>query len=152
MQLLCSCFVQSFHKEGNEYLKKLCHFYCHCKEEHEYFVYICKGHPFINKRMGGMQHKWTCKILGSYEICNFCVQVKYLINFRAYKICMRTIPKNMQQHLVPLDDFLKNEMSFSEPFLVLSNQKVNIKLDNPLEKYMCNVKKVRCCKYFLLII
>ena len=65
---------------------------------------------------------------------------------------MRTILKNMQQHLVPLDDFLKNEMSFSEPFLVLSNQKVNIKLDNPLEKYMCNVKKVRCCKYFLLII
>ena len=55
---------------------------------------------------------------------------------------MRTIPKNMQPHLVPLDDFLKNEVSFCEPFFVFSNQKVNIKLDDPFEKYMCNVKKV----------
>ena len=89
-----------------------------------------------------MQHKCTCKILGSNEIYSSCIQVKYLINFRAYKICMRTIPKNMQPHLVPLDDFLKNEVSFCEPFFVFSNQKVNIKLDDPFEKYKCNVKKV----------
>ena len=84
--LMCCCFVQGFHEEGNEYLKKLCHFYCECKEKHEYFVYTRKSHPFINKRMDEMQHKCTCKILGSYETCNFCVQVKYLINFGAYKI------------------------------------------------------------------
>ena len=66
--LMCSCFVQGFHEEGNGYMKKVCHFYCHCKEEHEYFVYTCKGHPFINKRMDGMQHRCTCTILGSCEI------------------------------------------------------------------------------------
>ena len=48
----------------------------------------------------------------------------------------------MQPHLVLLDNFLKNEISFWEPFFVFPNQKVNIKLDNPFEKYMCNVKKV----------
>ena len=93
--LMSNCFVQGFYEEGNEYVKKLCQFYCHCKEKHEYFVDTCKGHPFIDKKMDKMQHKCTCKILGSYEICKFCVQVKYLINFRAYKICTRTIPKNI---------------------------------------------------------
>ena len=140
--LMCSCFVQGFHEEDNEYVEKICHFYCHCKEEHQYFVYTCKGHPLIKKRIDGMQHKCTCKILGSYEMCNLCVQVKYLINFRAYKICMRAILKNMQPHLVTRYDFLKNAMSFCEPFFVFSNQKVNIKLDNPFEKCTCNVKKV----------
>ena len=55
---------------------------------------------------------------------------------------MRTIPKNIQAHLVPLDGFLKNEMSFCELFFVFYNQKVNMKLDNPFEKYMSNAKKV----------
>ena len=128
---MCSCFVQGFHEEGNEYVKKFCHFYCHCKEEHEHFVYTCEGHLFINKRMDGMKHKWTYKILEPYEISNVCVQVKNLINFCTYKICMRTIPKNMQPHLVTLDDFLKKEMPFCEPFFVFSNQKVNVKLYNP---------------------
>ena len=109
--------VQGFHEEVNENVKKLCHFHCHCKEKHKYFVYTCKGHPFINKRMDGMQHKCTCKVVGSNEIRNFCVQVKYLINFRWYQICMRIIPKNIQPHLMPLDDFLKNEMPFCEPYL-----------------------------------
>ena len=51
---MCGCFVQGFHEEGNEYVKKLCHFYCHRKEAHEYFIYTCIGHVFIKKRMDGM--------------------------------------------------------------------------------------------------
>ena len=120
--LMCSCYVQYFHEEGNEYVKSLCHFYCHCKEE-QYFIHTCKGYPLVNKRLDGMQEKCTCKSLGPYEICNFCVQVKHLSNFRAYKICMKTIPKNIQQHLVPFDNFLKNDMTFCEPFFVFQIKK-----------------------------
>lgn len=141
---MCSCNVQGFHEEGNEYIKKLCHFYCHCKEEHsveETFVLTCR-HSLIHRRMEGMQDKCTCKNLCLYEICNFCVQVKYLINFGACKICIRNIPKNIPPKVVPLDYFLKNELLFCEPFFVFSNQKVNIKIDNRFEKYMLDLKKV----------
>ena len=36
--LMCSCNVDEFHREENEYIKKICHFYCHCRDEHETFV------------------------------------------------------------------------------------------------------------------
>ena len=92
--------------------------------------------------MQGMDEKCSCKILGPYEVCKFCVQVKYLLNFRAYRICMKKIPKNVQKNLMPLDVFLKNNMNMCECFLSFPNFKINLKLDNPLEEYMYNVKKV----------
>lgn len=69
--IMCSFNVQGFHEEANEYIKKLRHFYCYCKEEHQYFVLSCTGHPFINRRMEGMQGKWNCKVLGPYRICPY---------------------------------------------------------------------------------
>ena len=114
--LLCSCFAEYFHNEENEYVKKLCHFYCHYKEEHVYFVHICKYHPFVAKKVDGMKNKCFCAGLGPYEICEFCIQMKYLLNFRAYKFCLRTIPKNIQRNLMPLDHFLTNSLNFCGPF------------------------------------
>ena len=139
---MCPCYVGYFHEEGNEYVKKLCHFYCKCKDDHQYFVHTCKSHLCIYKRLDGMQLNCTCKDLGPYEIFNFWVQLKYLINFRVYKICMKNIPANISQHLVPLNNYLKNELTKCEQFFYFFNQKVNIKLDNPLEKYMNNIRKV----------
>ena len=73
------------------------HFYCHCKEEHVYYVHTCSCHPLVHRRMQGMDKKCSCKVLGPYEVYNFFVQVKYLINFCTYKICMKKIPKNVQR-------------------------------------------------------
>ena len=106
--LKSSCYVEVFHQEGNAYIKKLCHFYCHCKEEHVYYVHTCTCHPLVHRRMQGMHEKCSCKFLGPYEVCNFCVQVTYLLNFRAYKICMKKRPKNVRKNLVSLDIFLKD--------------------------------------------
>lgn len=39
---MCSCYVEAFH-QGNEYVQKLCHFYCHCKAKHAYYIHICRG-------------------------------------------------------------------------------------------------------------
>ena len=38
--------------------------------------------------------------IGAQEICNFCVQVRYLLNFRAYKLCLTKIPVDLQEHLL----------------------------------------------------
>ena len=121
--LMSSCYTEYFHNEENECVKKLSHFYCHCKEEHVYFVHTCKYHPFVAKKVNGMKNKCFCAGLGHYEICDFCVQIKYLLNFRVYKFCLRAIPKNIQQHLVPLDDFLTNSLNFCGPFFSLTIRK-----------------------------
>ena len=76
-------------QEGNEYVKKLCHFHCKCKDDHECFVYTCRSHLYNHNRLDGMQLSCTCKQLDPYE-----------------------------------------------------NQKANIKLDSPLEKYVDNIKKI----------
>ena len=55
---------------------------------------------------------------------------------------MKKIPKSFQKNLVPLDNFLKDNMNMCEGFLSFSNNKISLKFDNPLEEYMLNVKKV----------
>ena len=47
----------------------------------------------------------------------------------------------ISQHLVSLNDYLKNELTKCKPFFYFFNQKVNIKLDNLLEKYMNDIRK-----------
>ena len=115
---MCSCNVGEFHREENEYIKKICHFYCHCRDEHETFVYTCKAHAFIATRVEGMDFQHRCEKRDSSQVCDFCIQVKYLLNFRAYKICLKKIPEKFQQHLVSLDKYLE-EMNFCEPFFIL---------------------------------
>ena len=121
--LMCSCYTEYFHNEENDYVKKLCHFYCHCKEEHVYFVHTCKYYPFVAKKVDGMINKCFCAGLGPYETFEFCVLVKCLPSFCTYKFCLRTISKNIQQHLMPLDDFLRNSFNFCGPFFSLTMRK-----------------------------
>ena len=54
---MCSCYVEAFHQDGNEYVKKFCHFYCHCKKEHVYYVHTCSCHPLVHRIMQGMDEK-----------------------------------------------------------------------------------------------
>lgn len=70
------------------------------------------------------------------------MQVKYFLNFCVYKICMQKIPKSLQNKLVPLDVFLRDNMNMCETFFHLLSNTTNLKLDNPLEDNMLGVKKV----------
>ena len=80
---MCLCYAELFESnEENKYVKKLVHFYCKCEDEHEYFVHICKGHPFIYLRLHGMKYKCDCKNIGPFDTCDFCIQIRYLVNFR----------------------------------------------------------------------
>ena len=116
--LICPSYVQSFHDDGNSYVKRLYHFYCKCKDDHEHFVHTCKYRPYICKMLDGMRSSCGCKNLGPYEIFEFCVQVKYLINCHTYKLCIKSIPGNIAQNLVPLDKCLHDEMTKCALFFI----------------------------------
>lgn len=81
--LMCLYFEENFHSnEENKFVKKLIHFHCKCDDEREYFVLTCKSHPFLHPCLPKMYRECSYKYIELFEICNFCVQVKYLIHFR----------------------------------------------------------------------
>ena len=123
--LLCLCYVDLFEsKEENKYVKYI-HFHCKCEDEHEYFVYTCKAHPFMYPRLHGMKYKCNCncKNIGPFETCDFCVQMRYLINFRRYTCCVEKIPNALTTFLVPLDNYLGHETTTCESFFILKTTK-----------------------------
>lgn len=138
-----SCNVGKFHQERNEYVKKLCHFHCQCDDNHLLFVYTCKDHPFVASRIPEMALRCACTKIGSNNICNFCVQVRYLLNFRTYKICVKKVPLSFQENLVPINEYFENIVN-CEPFFYYSptGKEVDISLDNPSEEYMQYIRKV----------
>ena len=81
---MCLCNAESFHEEGNGYVIKMYHFYCKCKYDDEYIFNANKYLTFIGKILNGMQSSCSCRNLGPFKVCDFCVEVKHLINFHAY--------------------------------------------------------------------
>lgn len=135
--LMCSCNAQKFQDEGNEYVKKLLHFHFHCQDCYFFYVYTWKWHPFVAARIPEMD---LCANIGLQEICNFCVQIRYLLNFTACKLCLKKIPIDFQEHLVPI---LKACMTVRYVFYYGGNaKKMNISLHNPEENYMTNIEKL----------
>ena len=55
--LMCSCCVEKFHSEGNEYMKKLTHFHCKCKEKHLLYVLLYNKHPYGSGFIPQMEKK-----------------------------------------------------------------------------------------------
>ena len=96
----------------------------------------------IDKILNGMQSSCSCKDLGLFDNCDFCIEIKYLINFHTYKFCIKNIPENIAQYLVALERYLRDELKTCKPFIYFIINKIAIKLDNPLLKDMENVKKV----------
>ena len=67
-------------------------------------------------------------------ICNFCIQVKYLLSFKCYKFCLERIPVRTQYELVTISQYFKI-MKSCETFLYFNEEmeKVFLSLNNPLE-------------------
>ena len=112
--LMCGCNTRDFHEKGTEYVKHIQHLNCNSKDMHQYFILTCKCHLFIG--VVKTNDKFSCKVLGPYMICSFCVQAKHTINCCADKICMKKILENIQKKLAPLNVFLRNELLPCEPF------------------------------------
>lgn len=105
--LMCPYFSEKFHRENHEHIKEICHFYYHCDSVgHFFYVDSCKQHTFIAPREEWMeQERCMCAVKEKNEIYNFCVEVKYLLNFKAFKFCLKKVPENFQGHMVSLPDY-----------------------------------------------
>ena len=121
-----SPYVSLLCRKISQWKSRLCqkigHFHCHREYGHYLYVCNCKQHPFIVPRANHMELHCTCP-----NIFNFCVEVKYLLNFRAFKICMNKVPESFQEHLAELPGYLGG-ISLWEPFFTYSptGRKANI--------------------------
>lgn len=97
VKMRLSCSFKTKKNTHKKTIKKICNFYFYCCDEHGTFVYTCKAHPFISTRAEGMWFQCRCAKRDPSEVCDFCIQVKYMLNFRAYKICLKKIPEKFQQ-------------------------------------------------------
>ena len=130
--LMCECVKKNFQSESCKYIKKIIHYHCKCKEKHLYFTIFCKEHPFrANFSSNQEERKCTCTVKLSQEVCQFCCNIRYLLNFKYFKICVEQIPENLQKDMQALDQYV-NEIN-CQPFFA-HNKKSNsieIHLDNP---------------------
>ena len=52
---MCPFYVQYFYEKGSDKnVRKLCHLYCKCKDDHECFIYTSRSHSYIHKRIDGI--------------------------------------------------------------------------------------------------
>lgn len=74
-------------------------------------------------------------------ICSFCREVKYLLNFKAFKFCLKGVPESVQDHIVTPFLYFKR-IHGCHPFFAWSRDlsRIEIYLDNPHEPY--NIKKL----------
>ena len=69
------------------------HFYYHCYfgqkevEPHDKFlVAICDKHPLYSDYVI-LEKSCTCHKLGPFEICTYCINVRYVLNFTKKSLC-----------------------------------------------------------------
>ena len=127
---MCECYKEKIDSEENDYIKKAIHFHCRCM-----YVLLCKDHPYggnFNYQM--VERKRLCANGLSHEICQFCFNVRYLLNFTCFKICMENIPLSFANELVTICQYFKS-VKECEPFFLYNkgSNYIEISLDNPDE-------------------
>ena len=80
-----------------------------------FYVLFCKNDPFGIKFVARRDYTFdideecTCKNGISHEVCGFYFSVRYLLNFKCYKICVEEVPDYFIERVVPLDSYLKKD-------------------------------------------
>ena len=100
-------------------------------------------YPYVASKIPEMDTECKCPSIDALKICNFCRQVRYLLNFRVFKFCLKRIPESFQDHIVTTYQYFKR-MPGCPPFFKYSKEhgKIGIYLDSPREPYY--IKKTDC--------
>ena len=108
--LMCHCYKEEFLTGDNKSIKSKIHFYCKCWKEHSHYVLFCKEHSFrtdfaarSDYQNREMKEKCDCKSGLFHEVCGFCFSVRYLLNFKYFKICAEELPDTFIKKIVTLD-------------------------------------------------
>ena len=123
--LMCSCYVQKFHSDRNDYVKKLTHFHCKCEKEHLLFILFCGKHP--HGSLPTSEKECTCATTSTNNVCDFCVQIKYLLNFKCYKFYLKRIPVSILDELITTPQYFK-VMKDCQPFFYFNKERSMIPL------------------------
>ena len=99
-----------FLDNGYEYKKKIIHFHCKCDDKHCYYVLLCKEHPYgaafgLFSPRG--EKSCQCKKCLDRQICTFCSSVRYLLNFKSFKICVDKLAGFFVENIITLDQYFK---------------------------------------------
>lgn len=78
-----------------------------------------------------IDEKCACKNGLSHEVWGICFSVRYLLNFKCYKICVEEVPDYFVDKVVSFDTYLK-KMNW-DPFFFLCHKtrRFEVSLDNP---------------------
>ena len=116
--LVCQCYKEKCDSEENDYIKKAIHFHCRYKDKHQMYVLFGKDHPYGgNFSYQMVNRKCLCANGLSHEICQFCFNVRYLLNFKCFKVCMENIPLSFENELVTICQHFKSIKEY-EPFFL----------------------------------
>ena len=134
--LMSCCYKEQFLAGDNKDIKSKIHFHSMCQRKHSHYVLFCKEHPFgkdfVSRTdyQNQIEKRLDCKSGLSHEVCDFCFSVRYLLNFKCFKICMGELPDTFIERIVPLDHYFKKMNC--DPFFFLSKKTKNIEvsLDN----------------------
>ena len=97
-----------------------------CKEKHLYYVLFCKHHSF-GADHGGSARDERIKDGLSRKVCGFCFPMRYLLNFKCFKICVEEVPGNFIERVVSLDLYFTKMKC--EPFFFRSKKTKMIEID-----------------------
>ena len=97
-----------FHGEREEYVKKLSHFPCKCKEKHLLLVCFCENHPYVFNMLDHMEKECKCSSVSSKDFCDFCGWVSWLLNFKTYEVCVKRIPQSLKDVIINTCQITKN--------------------------------------------
>ena len=135
---MCPCYKNGFFDLGNSYFSHCIHMRYMCQRRNFLYVHFSKEHRFGSNFVPWRSFmlvgdKCKCKDAGPQEICNFCVSIRYILNFKCHKICVNELPDVFIDKVVPLDEYLK-KINY-DPFFYLSKNTglVKFSLDNPEE-------------------
>ena len=96
-------------------VKHLVHFHCKCEEKiHDMFVHFCHGHPFGSTVLNVVdaddvvETKCFRKKKPANELCQYCITIRYSLNFRCHKICVEKLPDFMVPRVKSFYEYLKH--------------------------------------------
>ena len=79
-------------------------FSCQCPFNYHsgYFVVPCERHALFKPIFGGGNFVFKCQCLklGSFEVCENCINIRYVLNYVADKICMKQVPKAVEEKTI----------------------------------------------------
>ena len=81
-----------------------------------------------------MEKECTCATASANDICDFRIQIKYLLNSKCYKFCLERIPVSIKDKLITTFEYFE-VMKSCQPFFHFNRGRnmIFLSLDNPLE-------------------